>query len=87
MLDFLRTTPAQLVIGVAILGILSVAGYYVVTKFRDRTGNDAPSASELLSNFREMAQQGDIDEAEYRTIKTALGDKLQQELKHNEDKG
>lgn len=87
MLDFLRTWPAQLVIGVTILAVLAVVGYYLVTKFRDRTEDNGLSASELLSNFREMRQQGDIDEAEYRTIKTSLGAKLQQELKDNEDKG
>lgn len=85
MLDFLRTWPAQLVIGVSILAILSVVGWYVVARFRDSTGEGGLSASDLLSNFREIHQQGDIDEAEYRKIKTALGAKLQQELKSSDD--
>lgn len=87
MLDFLRTWPAQLVIGVTILAVLSVVGWYVVAKFRDSTGDDGLSASELLSNFREIHQQGDIDESEYRKIKTALGAKLQQEEKAKKDQG
>ena len=80
MLDFLLSWPAQLVLGVTILAILSAVGYYVVSKFRGSAGEVVPTASELLSNFREIHQQGVIDEAEYRKIKTALGTKLQQEL-------
>lgn len=59
----------------------------MVVRFRDSTGDDGLSASELLSNFREIHQQGDIDEAEYRKIKTALGAKLQQEIKTTENEG
>ena len=87
MLDFLSTTPAQVVIGIAVLAMLSVVGCYVVARFRERTDDSGPSASELLSNYREMRQQGDIDEAEYRTIKTALGAKLQQEVKQTQEQG
>jgi hypothetical protein len=87
MLDFLRSTPAQMVIGVTIVSMVAVVGYYVVRKFRDRIDDDGPSANQLLSNFREMRQQGDIDDVEYRTIKTALGPKLQQELKDNDGEG
>jgi uncharacterized membrane protein len=87
MLEFLNSTPARMVIGVAVTAMLSIAGYYVVRKFRDRINEDGVTANELLANFREMRQQGDIDEAEYRTIRTALGPKLQQELKTNEEEG
>jgi uncharacterized membrane protein len=87
MLDFLSTTPAQVVIGVAVLAMLSVVGCYVVARFRERSDDSGPTASELLSNYREMRQQGDIDETEYRTIKTALGAKLQQEVEHTPEQG
>ena len=84
MWDFLSTTPAQVVLAVAILAMLSIAGWYVVARFRERTEDNGPSASELLSNFREMHRQGDIDAAEYRTIKTTLGAKLQQDAESND---
>lgn len=58
-----------------------------MAKFRDSNDEVGLSASELLSNFREIHQQGDIDEAEYRKIKTALGAKLQQEINTTEDEG
>jgi len=69
-----------LVVWSSILAALIAVGVYVVLRWRDRAvGNDRAS-SDLLSNFREMAQQGDIDESEYRTIKTMLGGKMQAEL-------
>lgn len=84
MLEFLRTPVAQAVIAVAVLAILSMVGYYIVLRFRGRTGDDKPSASEWLTNYRELHRQGDISDAEYRTIKSVLGEKLQRELKEEE---
>lgn len=85
MLEFLSTTPAQVVIWTTVLLVLLIVGYYIVRKFRDNTGEDQVDANELLTNFREIHQQGDISETEYRTIKAVLGDKLQSELKDNDD--
>lgn len=80
MLDFLRGPTAQMVIWLAVLACLISVGVYVVLRFRGRAvGNVAPT-SDMLANFREMAQQGDINETEFRTIKTMLGAKLQGEL-------
>ena len=66
MLDFLQTTPAQLVIWTAVLAMLVVVGYYLVRRFRDRTDDDRLSANEMLTNFREMHHEGDIDDSEYK---------------------
>ena len=52
----------------------------MVLRFRGRAVSAVPPASDMLANFREMARQGDIDETEFRTIKTMLGAKLQDEL-------
>jgi uncharacterized membrane protein len=81
MVEFFSTTAAQLVIWTAGLAVLTVVAYYVVRRFRDRTGDDQPTSSELLTNFREMHREGDISDVEYRTIKTVLGARFQQELK------
>ena len=84
MLEFLRTPVAQAVIAVAMLAILSMVGYYIVLRFRDGSGDDKPGTSEWLTNYRELHRQGDISDAEYRTIKSVLGDKLQREIKEEE---
>lgn len=50
-------------------------GAYIVLKFRD-SDDSTESSADLLTKFREMRQEGQINEEEYRTIKTDLGDKL-----------
>ncbi len=80
MLKFLTTTEAQAVLYVSALLVLMTIGYYIVLRFRDRTDEDQLTANELLTNFREIHQQGDINDTEYRTIKTTLGEQLQEEL-------
>lgn len=87
MKDFLLTTPAQLVIWTTVLLVLIIVGWYAVGRFRDNDDDDRLTANELLTNFKELHHQGDIDDAEYRTIKTVLGAKLQQELEDTESKG
>ena len=86
MKDFLLTTPAQLVIWATVLLVLGAIGAYVVGRFRDNDGDDSLTANELLTNFQELHHQGDIDATEYRTIKTALGVKLREELEDSENK-
>ena len=87
MKDFLLTTPAQLVIWTTVLLVLMTIAWYVVGRFRDNADDDRLTANEMLTNFEELHHQGDIDDAEYRTIKTALGAKLRQELEDAENKG
>ena len=87
MLQFLRTTEAQAVIWVTALLMLAVIGYYIVRRFRDLSGDDNPTANELLSNFRELHQEGDISDKEFRTIKTVLKEKLENELNNAGDEG
>jgi hypothetical protein len=79
MQELVNGAVGQTVIWSAVLVILIVIGRFIVLRFRDRAVGTEQVSSDLLSNFREMAQQGDIDEAEYRTIKTMLGGRLQAE--------
>lgn len=78
MLEVMKSTTGQMVMGVSGLLMLTVIGVYIVLKFRD--GNDSTdsieNASDLMTKFREMRQEGHIDEKEYRTIKTDLEKKL-----------
>ena len=84
MQEFLTLPAAMAVLWVSILLVMLAVGYYLVRRFRDRTDDDRQTASDLLTNFREMHQEGDISETEFRTIKTVLGRKLQDELKDAE---
>jgi uncharacterized membrane protein len=81
MQEFLATPTAKAVIWIAVLMVIAAISYYVVRRFRDRSDEDRQTASELLTNFREMHHEGDISEKEFRTIKTVLGAKLHEELR------
>jgi uncharacterized membrane protein len=72
--------------GVA-LAILIAVGAYLAKKTRPTSDNQHPEASELLSNFREMHSEGQLSDEEYRTIKTALANRLKQELNNNGETG
>ncbi len=87
MLEFLTTTTAKAVLWVAILMVILAVSYYVVRRFRDRSDDDRQTASDLLTNFREMHHEGDISGKEFRTIKTVLGQKLQEEMKDLDSSG
>lgn len=67
--------------------ILMAVGWYLVGRFRDSSDEDQLTANELLTNFQDLHHQGDIDDKEYRNIKTALGAKLQEESKDTESEG
>ena len=87
MKDFLLSPLPQVVIWMAVLSIMVVIGFWLVGRYRDRTDDDRHTANEMLTNFRELHHQGDIDDSEFRTIKTVLGTKIQQELKDTDNKG
>lgn len=84
MWDFLETQAAQLIIWLAVLAMLTVLAVYVVRSWRESSGDDQISVNDLLSNYREMHSRGEISDEEFRTIKTALKEKLQQELARKE---
>jgi uncharacterized membrane protein len=87
MLEFLRSTTAQVVIWVTALILLCIIGVYVVQWFRQRGEGSAPSASDLLSEFRQMHAGGEITPEEFQHIKSVLGNKLQQNLGAKDTEG
>jgi hypothetical protein len=58
-------------------------GVCVVLRVRKEWKEPPASASDLMSNFRELRAEGELSEQEFRTIKTLLADELQKELNHN----
>ena len=86
MMNFLSTPTAQIVVGFAGLAALIVIAIYVVGKVRTEwLGNDSRT-NEILTNFRDLKESGELSDAEYRTIKGVLAAKLSQELKDNGEK-
>ena len=64
--------------------ILSVIGLYVVRRFRGET-EDNETSSDLLTKFRDSRLRGELNESEFRTIKTILADRMQAELRQEDD--
>ena len=77
----------QLVLGVAALAILVAIGIYLAGKIRVKAVQKEPSASELLTKFREMHSRGVLSDEEFRTIKTTLTERLQAELRDKDETG
>ena len=69
----------------AIFALLALA-IAVMRRFRGGAAKRDLSASELLSNFQEMRKCGDISEADYRKIKSVLGEQLHGDVKTGKDK-
>ena len=80
MKEFLLTYHAQAVIWSTVLLIVIVIAVFIVGRLRDRMDNDQLASNELLTNFRELHLQGDIEDSEFRDIKSVLGTKLKREL-------
>jgi hypothetical protein len=67
------------------IAALAGLGALVVSKFRGSTKDEERPASQMLSNFRDLHEQGELSETEFRNIKTLLSDKIQEELKDSEE--
>jgi uncharacterized membrane protein len=82
-----QTFLEELVVVLALLAVAVVVVAYVVGRVRPGAAQQEPSASELLAKFRELHSQGELSDAEFRTIKTTLGVNLQQELNSSGETG
>jgi len=79
-------TLAQVMLWMGVLIGLVVAGVLIVQRFRGGARDSASEAKELAANFEEMHSRGDITEADYRKIKSALGNQLHARRKDDNHK-
>jgi uncharacterized membrane protein len=77
----------ELVVLLAILAIMIAIAAYIISKIRAKSIQHEPTASELLTKFRELHGRGVLTDTEFRTIKTALSEELKNELKDNSETG
>ena len=87
MKDFLLTPHAQAVIWSTVLLIVIVTSVFIVGRLRDRMDDDRLEANDLLTNFRDLHLQGDIEDSEFRDIKSVLGTQLKGELNDRDHQG
>jgi len=82
-----RVDIQQLVLGVAALAIFVAIGVCWAGRIHAESVQKEPSVSELLTKFREMHFRGVLSDEEFRTIKTALTERLQAELRGKDETG
>lgn len=84
MTEFFSKPTVQLFVWLAVLAIMSVSAYYVLRRLRDGV-EQAETSADMLAKFREMRDQGELSEADFRSIKTILGERMQAEIKRDRD--
>ncbi len=87
MRQWLTIPGAEVVFWLSALAIMLAIAYFVIGKIRTESVQQEPGASEMLSKFRDLHSQGDLSETEFRTIKTTLAARLQDELKDDGETG
>jgi len=86
MLEFFSSTAGQLSVSLLILAMLVAVALFVVRKLRDQTVGNRRITHDLLANFQELNQQGEFSDAEFRKIKSVLGNQLQRDVKSGKNK-
>ena len=80
MVEVFESPTGQLIIWLAVCAALIALGAFLVARYRRQIQDDGVSASDMLTNFRELYCRGELSDEEYRTIKTKLAGRLQQEI-------
>jgi hypothetical protein len=70
--EFLSTPLAQAVIWCTVLVWIVLAGWYLVQWCREYGKTGVPSSEEYLGLFRQMYEDGDLSDGEFRTIRKTL---------------
>ncbi len=87
MADFLAHPLVRAGLLFLAIAVLSGLGGFIVSRFRGRSEEDQPAASELLTKFRELHERGELSDEEFRNIKTLLADELRKELSDSGERG
>ena len=87
MPEIFQDPLAEWVLLVAGLATVVAIAVYVIGRIRAEPAQHEPTASELISKFRELHSRGELSDAEFRTIKTTLAVHLDEELKDTGEKG
>jgi len=87
MAELFKDPLAEVVLWAALAATAVAVAIYVIGRIRAEPSQQEPTASELISKFRESHSRGELSDAEFRTIKTTLAVRLDEELKDNGETG
>lgn len=85
--SFFEDPLVKVVLWGMVLAIAAAVMAYVIGKIRAEPTQQEPDASEMMSKFRDLHSEGELSDSEFRTIKTALAERLQEELSDNDETG
>jgi uncharacterized membrane protein len=74
---------SQAALWFAVILALSALAVLLLRRWRGGAAEDRPTASEMLTKFRELHLRGGLSDDEYRTIKTKLATQIDSELNGN----
>lgn len=78
--SFLDDRYAQIIVGVAVIAVLVAIGVYIVGKMRTAFNEQPQNTSDVMSTFRELHEEGELSDEEYKSIKAKLSASLKQEI-------
>jgi uncharacterized membrane protein len=70
MPEFMTNLTMRAGVSVVVLCVLILAGFYLVSIFRDYAAQDQAGSEQALANLLEMHRKGDISDEEFRTIES-----------------
>ena len=84
---FLDEREGRFIFWFGVMTVVCLIGGFIIGKMRNKLRETDAGANDLMTNFRELHSRGDLSDEEYRTIKTSLKERLQQELKGTDKHG
>lgn len=84
--EFLDSKLAERTLPFVGLVLLVALGYVVVEKMRKKLREEGQTASNHMTNFRELHERGELSDEEYRTIKATLAARMQAQLKEEQER-
>lgn len=86
--EFLESSTAQIVIGLAVVAALCAVGYYLLTNLRRSIREeDDLTGGTLMSQFETLRDEGQISEEEYQNVRARLRDRMMDHVKGPPAKG
>lgn len=85
MTELFRHPLSQAALWFAVIFALLAIAFALLRRWRGGAYDAQPTASELLTKFRELHVRGGLSDDEYRTIKTKLARQLDPELNDNNE--
>jgi hypothetical protein len=78
--EFLQTPLARLVLAGTALAVLALIAWWFIKGMREEMQDEGPSAGDLLDQFRDLRDQGELSPEEFKKIKSRLGSQLREEV-------